>query len=1181
MGEERAIMSRSAQAEDARRKRGLKWGVAVAVCVFFAALLLNALIAQSMTLKTITIDGDMAEWDAIQRDPDNIVYDATGGTDLDPQPAGNRNIARVVYTYDQTNVYFLFKAAEAFNNNAYILAYLDVNQDNKLTSADYVAVWLTNPGQKSFVKNADIYPYVPSTVDTITGDGETEPGSLGSAVYSRPNNPTTDTPTYGTNGMTGSRWIGGDYLYLEARVRWDALGLTGPVPLNFHFAATQNAAQIPNSIQDNTGEASLAWTTLDVASNQVTSTPVSRTVTFTHTITQSGNITDTVQLSAYTDSGWAVSIRNWNNVATSTVRLRGNETTVVSLVVTVPPGAALGTAEAVHLTATSTYRDTVTDSVLDEIYPGTLVVYPDRSSTCATNTYVDYSHVVANNSATTLTVDLTGLTRSSWVTVGVFAADGVTPTSTVVLGPSRQTTVTLKVSVKSTSPTGTQDVSELVALAREDSSYTDSAQDVTTILSRIDLSPDHTTTSGRGMSIFFRHTLTNSWSAADSVVVTLSSSVGTWFAYMYDKSGITTAAAPSFTLGARESTTVLVQVDIPINAGASQMCTISLMASSTVFAGARDGATDRITVASVGTYSDEMLSVPSSSFKVGDVVYVGEFGDAGTKIDNNNPYGVFFRLLRPDSTIATETFGYVVDGNANMSWVTTEGSTVGTYTVYAYHEVARTTLIGSATFLVSYDAEIDRMSATDAQTTSDTVDVTTRLANHNTSGIASSTVSYRVWYDVNGNGSFDAGTDYWMQPSGLVTRTASASTTYTVSVVDTVPGSGFSTQTLNFSNKNFPVAGNWMVTAVWKAQQSLGAFLIDSETAVFYSPGGPWGEFVLLKQRHASTPATIAQGSSALFDIVVFNSGDTTLSSVPLYDSWSSSHFTVTSATVGADTTSTTSLRWNNLLSKVGSIAPGVRTTITVEFSTVGTGTKLNSVISTGAFDSSSTPLPAVSASSTVHVSANTAPNAVDDVYSTNEDTPYSAVAPGVLGNDTDAESDPLTVTSWSTPSTGTLSATSTAGAFTYTPPANWSGTATFAYTISDGLLSDTATVTMTVVWINDAPDAVDDAYTTAEDTTLTVAAPGVLSNDTDVETTQTLTVTSFSTPSTGTLSATSTAGAFTYAPPANWSGTATFEYAISDGAGGSDTATVTITVAPVNDAPVASDDTTATPEDT
>ncbi|MFZ3451641.1 Ig-like domain-containing protein, partial [Vibrio harveyi] len=131
------------------------------------------------------------------------------------------------------------------------------------------------------------------------------------------------------------------------------------------------------------------------------------------------------------------------------------------------------------------------------------------------------------------------------------------------------------------------------------------------------------------------------------------------------------------------------------------------------------------------------------------------------------------------------------------------------------------------------------------------------------------------------------------------------------------------------------------------------------------------------------------------------------------------------------------------------------------------------------------------------------------------------------------------------------------------------------SYTISDGQLTEDATVAVTVNPVNDAPVAVDDTVTTDEDTAVTI---DVLANDRDPENDQ-LTITNASVPAEqGTV--TIVDGKLVFTPAENFNGDATISYTISDGQL-TDDATVAVTVNPVNDAPVAVNDTVATDEDT
>ena len=208
----------------------------------------------------------------------------------------------------------------------------------------------------------------------------------------------------------------------------------------------------------------------------------------------------------------------------------------------------------------------------------------------------------------------------------------------------------------------------------------------------------------------------------------------------------------------------------------------------------------------------------------------------------------------------------------------------------------------------------------------------------------------------------------------------------------------------------------------------------------------------------------------------------------------------------------------------------------------------------------------------TVNVTAaNDLPVANDDSTSTVEDT---LVTINVLGNDSDVDGDPLTVTS-ATATNGSVTI-GAGGSLTYTPNADFTGTDTISYTISDGAGGTaSASVAVIVAAVNDAPVAVDDTATTAEDTPVTI---DVLGNDTDVDG-DTLAVTTASATN-GTV-VVEAGGGLTYTPNADFSGTDTITYDVSDGSGGTATGSVAVTVGAANDAPVAVADTATTAEDT
>jgi VCBS repeat-containing protein len=200
-------------------------------------------------------------------------------------------------------------------------------------------------------------------------------------------------------------------------------------------------------------------------------------------------------------------------------------------------------------------------------------------------------------------------------------------------------------------------------------------------------------------------------------------------------------------------------------------------------------------------------------------------------------------------------------------------------------------------------------------------------------------------------------------------------------------------------------------------------------------------------------------------------------------------------------------------------------------------------------------------------------PVAVADTADTDEDTPVTI---RVLANDTDADNDPLSVVSLSTPLHGSA-VVNADGSVTYTPVANYFGADSFTYRTNDGSEdSDVATVNVTIAPVNDAPVAVDDSATTAEDTPIVL---NLVANDTDVDS-STLSVVSLSTPLHGSV-VVNADGSVTYTPATAYFGTDTFTYHTSDGSLDSlNAATVTVTVGSVNTPPVAVDDSATTLED-
>ena len=239
-------------------------------------------------------------------------------------------------------------------------------------------------------------------------------------------------------------------------------------------------------------------------------------------------------------------------------------------------------------------------------------------------------------------------------------------------------------------------------------------------------------------------------------------------------------------------------------------------------------------------------------------------------------------------------------------------------------------------------------------------------------------------------------------------------------------------------------------------------------------------------------------------------------------------------------------------------------------------------------------------------IPGNDAPVALNDAFATAEDTPVTF---DVRGNDNDIDGDALAVTQidgvaiavgGSVNVSGGSVTLNADGTLTFSPTLNDNGSPSFTYTVSDGTLTSTATVNGTVSPSNDAPVATADTGALNEGATLSVAASGVLANDSDVDAADTKTVSGVAFGATaGTVGTvlTGTYGTLTLNADGSYSYQATqpastalaqgqtatesFSYTMIDSAGAASTSTLTFTINGINSAPAAAPDSNTVSEDT
>lgn len=191
---------------------------------------------------------------------------------------------------------------------------------------------------------------------------------------------------------------------------------------------------------------------------------------------------------------------------------------------------------------------------------------------------------------------------------------------------------------------------------------------------------------------------------------------------------------------------------------------------------------------------------------------------------------------------------------------------------------------------------------------------------------------------------------------------------------------------------------------------------------------------------------------------------------------------------------------------------------------------------------------------------------AQDDAFSGDEDTVLTG---DVANNDSTTSGGTLGYAIAAAASSGVVTLNSI-GSFTYQPNANFNGSDSFSYVVTDPSAgeSDTRTVSLNVNAVNDAPVAVGDSYSVDQDNTLSVSAPGVLGNDWDIDAGTTLSAIVVNAgPRHGSLTLAAD-GSFDYTPNSGFSGSDSFTYVANDGALDSNPVAVSITVNEVASGP-------------
>jgi uncharacterized membrane protein len=302
-------------------------------------------------------------------------------------------------------------------------------------------------------------------------------------------------------------------------------------------------------------------------------------VTYIHTLTNTGNYTDTFDLSFTSSQGWA------EVSPTLPITLPSGGKATVEVTVRVPAGTGLGTVDVTVVTATSRADPGVSSSATDVTtvgYVGGVILEPDRSSTARPDTVASYVHTLTNNGNGSDTFDIAHVSSQGWT---------VSYDTPIVLDSKQTAQVAVSIMVPAGVPSGVVDETVITATSRVDPAVFDTAEDTTTVgqVGSVVLEPDLSSTSSPDTVATYVHTLTNNGNGTDTFDLTHGSSQG--WTVSYDT---------PIVVESKQSVEVVVSIMVPAGVPGGVVDETLITATSRADATAFDTATDTTTVAVEG-----------------------------------------------------------------------------------------------------------------------------------------------------------------------------------------------------------------------------------------------------------------------------------------------------------------------------------------------------------------------------------------------------------------------------------------------------------------------------------------------------------------------------------------------------------------------------------------------------
>jgi hypothetical protein len=647
----------------------------------------------ALTLKTITINGDVGEWDSVLRNPANYVSDLTLiQGDTDAIATNDRDMTKFVYTYDSQYLYFYYKRTIVGSRQVSMIVYLDKDLDGLMETGENVLKFVWSGTNRQY--NGDLYNYHPavSSGDVMQGSGYDMPGSISN------------------NKELEYNVIGGTILgtELETRVLWSDLGYAGPTPLKMKGASgLGSATNLPSQLEDNVGDMVQADNSYFILiPDREKATKNGTTVYYDHEIMNCGNAPVKIDLKKNSSQGWNVTlyypysnqsqITDSNGNSLPDVSLAAGQYNIVVVKIDVPGSASLGTVDKTNITGNTSKQNA---TVIDTTTVSDIAITPAfYSAAGAQGMLVSFNYTIYNYQTYNDTIEVTTSTSNAWTTTARYAngttladtdGDGRADAGMFLSGQSKQIIATVQIPGAAT--IGTIDTLTVRINSSVTPTKTVAVTANTTVRDRLILVPaGYNRTVNSDTREYYQFNLTNNWNSSDTIDLsyTCTQCWNTTFVDSdmqpltdTDSDGkIDTGAIPAY----GGNMTIYIKILVPANAtmGFSELTTI--YANSSVNTSVYRTAIVNSTPRGVAFFNDTGRTTTTYSFVVNDTVYSRAFYLQGVSQVYMVWYdGLLARRTSPNITVTGQ-------GYADDAMVTNVSFDTGTWTVIVYNAADNT-----------------------------------------------------------------------------------------------------------------------------------------------------------------------------------------------------------------------------------------------------------------------------------------------------------------------------------------------------------------------------------------------------------------------------------------------------------------------------------------------------------